>query len=147
MERMQELLTPPEASTLESTTMARLLLRFLQMPILTFTSELERVATPQKLQSRFKTPGSITVRRFSINRMQPGGSSGLEARQEPELSGSGRSSGSGTGGMETSPRAIRVVRPLTGSTTKQPPEGTTPSLLKRPILSPPKGSSSKRSKN
>ena len=77
----------------------------------------------------------------------PGGGSGPEARQELEPSGSGQSSGSEVGRAKTSPRAARVVYPLTISVTKHTPESTTPSLPKKLILSPAKGSSSKRSKN
>ena len=115
VERMQELPTPPKASTLEPTTVTRSLLRFLQMPIPIFIGELERITTLQKLKSPFKTPGSITVRRFPMNLVTSEGSSGPKARQEPEPSGRGCFSGSGAGGAETSPRTARVVHPSTKS--------------------------------
>ena len=99
VERMRELPTQLEASTPKPTMMARPLLRLLQMPIPTFINELERITTPQKLQSLFKTPRSIPVRRFPINLIQPGGS-GPEAKQEPEPSCSNRSSRNGAEGMK-----------------------------------------------
>ena len=142
-EQIRELPTPPEASTPEPTTMARPMPRFLQTPIPTFISKLERATTPQTLQSPFKMPWSILVRKFPINLVQSGGSSGPEVRQEPELSGSGKSSGGEADVVETSSRAAQVTR----SIAKQTPGEATLSLPKRPILSPTTGSSSKRPKN
>ena len=92
VERMQELPTPPDASTPEPTTMPQPMPRFLQTPILTFIGELERATM---LQSPFKTLGSNPVQKFPINLVQSGGSNGPKAKQELEPSGSGRSSGEG----------------------------------------------------
>ena len=137
---MRELPTPPNASTPEPTMMPRPMPRFLQTPILTFIGELERATM---LRSPFKTPESNPVRKFPINLVQSGGSSGLEARQEPEPSGSSRFSGGGADVVETTSKAAQITR----SATKQTSGGPTSSLLKRPILSPTKGSNSKRPKN
>ena len=137
---MRELPTPLDASAPEPTTMSRLLPMFLQNAIPTFINELERVTTHR---SPFKMPWSNLVRKFLIHLVQSGGSGGLEAEQEPEPSGSGRSSGGVVDVVETTSKVSWVTR----SATKQTPGGSTSSLPKRPILSLAKGSSSKRSKN
>ena len=82
------------------------------------------------------------VQRFPIDLVQPIGSSSPEVRLESEPSGSSRSCGGGVDVVETSSRSVRVTR----SAAKQTSRGATP-LPKRSILSPARGSSSKRPKN
>ena len=138
-ERKRELPTPPEVSTPEPVTI--IMPRPLKTPRPTFIGEPERVTTLHQFKSPFKTPRTIPSRRFLVLVPTPK-STDLDTRQEPEPSGSSRSSGGGADVTETSSRAAWVTR----SAAKQTPGGPTFFLPNRPILSLAKDSSSKRSK-
>ena len=92
-------------------------------------------------KSPFKTLGTVLSGKFPV--LVPTlESTGPDTRREPKPSGSGRSSGEGVDVMETSSRAAQVTR----FAAKQTPGGPTSFLPKQPILSPAKGSNSKRPK-
>ena len=133
-ERMQELPTPPEGSTLEPITF------FIPRPLTSlcpsFISKLERIT-----KSPFKAPGIIPSGRLPIL-IPTLESTGPDTRDEPEPSGSERTSGEGVEAIEASYRAVQVTR----FAAKQTSGGPTSSFSKRPILSLAKGSSSKRPK-
>ena len=131
-ERMRELPTPPTGSTLEPITF------FTSRPQLhpSFISEFERIT-----RSLFKTTRTIPSGRLPVLIPTPE-STGPDTRDELEPFGSRKTSGEGVEATEASSRAARVTK----SIVKQTSGGSTPALPKRAILSPAKGSSSKRPK-
>ena len=125
-EWMRELPMPPSGPTPEPITLVTL--RRLVHP--SFLSQLERIT-----QSPFKTPGPILILRLLVSSPTPA-STGPDTQDEPEASGSGRSTKRGA-------EATSLVAQVTRSVAKQIPRPS--SLPKRPYFSPTNGSSSKRS--
>ena len=146
---MRELPIPSETLTPKPTIVTMPVLHFIQTLAPTFTDELERIITPKRFVSPFKNKlilGRSMVRRFQLETATPGGSSGPNTRQDLAPSGSGPASEGGSGGSETPTTTAQIVRPLTWFATKQTHEGNAPAFIKRLILTPTKGSSSKRPK-
>ena len=69
--RMRELPIPPKTSTPEPAMVTMPFPCFMQTPIPTFTGELERILTPQRFKSPFKTLRSSMVRRFHLDLSAP----------------------------------------------------------------------------
>ena len=122
---MRELPTPPSGPTPEPISLAT-------PTSLVRPSFLKKLETITKIP--FKTPGPGPMFRLLVS-SPTAMSIGTETQGDPEISGSVKSADKGT---ETTSLAPRVTR----SAAKQTP--TSSPRLKRPYLSPSKGSSSKR---
>ena len=99
-EQMRELPTPPTGSTPEPISFVTP--RSLVHPF--FISELERIT-----RSPFKTPGTIPTIRLPVSTPTPA-STGPDTQDEPEASGSRRSTEGGAEATEISSLAARVIR-------------------------------------
>ena len=148
-ERMQEFPILAETSTSEPTQVKALVFQFMQIPAPTFTRKLEIIITSQRFfsSSKYKmTPRKMMVRRFQLETTTPRGSGGLDRTLDLASSSSGAISEDGASGLETPIPTTRMTWSLTRSTTNEALKGSTPAFMKRPSLTPVKGSSSKRLK-
>ena len=86
------------------------------------------------------------VKQFQLEKANLEGSGGSDTMLDLAPSNRGAISEGGVDGSEIPTPTTQMMRPLTWSATKQALEGNTPAFMKRPSLTPVKGSSSKRPK-